>query len=373
MNQLCKRVNVLCHAVDSDYPYICSSELKWVKRFKQIFIVVILILLALLAAGLFLPGFLSLNRPVKTNNVLLEAWISHHEIEQAVARFGGDQGARFFVAGRSFPSAETGISGPSPHAGEKNADARGTWLYANSSLGFSVPEELTGTLPDTVLITVEANGQMAAGHFAYFNAIVNSSVLGGRFSGEDYSKYTFLWVSRGQPLKSLFIRFINDLKGPDSDRNLNVKSVTVNGIRIPADALNAKITREQNLSTTGYASQAEETAAYLVALGVPPAKVEVVAFRPPERNLTRAAAVQFSKFVTNHNINAFNVVSSGIHCRRTWITYRKLAGRNADVGIVNFVPEGYIVDNPYADRPFVFLLAEEYFAYLVNWLQLSFS
>jgi len=101
--------------------------------------------------------------------------------------------------------------------------------------------------------------------------------------------------------------------------------------------------------------------------------VEVVVFRPPERNLTRAAAEQFSEYITNHNINAFNVVSSGIHCRRTWVTYRKLAGRNADVGIVNFVPEGYIVDNPYANRPFVLLLAEEYFAYLVNWLQLSFS
>lgn len=328
-------------------------------------------LLIIVAMGFWLPRFLSVHKPVDSNNVLIEAWVSHYEMEQAVNQFKTSPGARFFVAGRTYPDEHALLTLPKAGPGRSGNEKSGTWLYANSSLGFAIPPELAGTLPDTVAIEVETMGQEAGGQLAYYNVAMNGQCVGGGFAGNSLTVTRFIWITGEPSLKTVYVRFMNDLKMPDSDRNFLVKSITVNGVVLHADADNAVITREMNKFTTGFASQAQETAAYLYALGVPARQVAVIEFEPPKRNLTRQAAKAFGEYIANHEPMSLNVVSSGIHCRRTWITYKKMSGGKAAVGILNYHPQGYDPADEYSDQPFVFHLAEESFAYLVNWLQLA--
>ena len=336
-------------------------------------IILIVLLLTIIAMGFWLPGFLSLHNPVDTNNVLIEAWISHLEIEQAVHQFKSIPDALFFVVGRTYPADSTLITLPEARPGRDGTKKDGTWLYANSSLGFAIPPELTGDLPDSIPIRVEVMGQEAGGQRAFFNLAVNGHCVGGGFAEEQLTVNDFYWIPGDHTLKTMYVRFMNDLKTPYSDRNLLVASITVNGVQLPADEAHSRITREMTIQTTGFTSQAEETAAYLRALGVPARQVVVIEFEPPKRNLTRQAAIKFGEYMARREPFSLNVVSYGIHCRRTWITYKKMSNSKAEVGILNYHPEGYDSTNEYSDQPFIFHLAEESLTYLVNWLQLTFK
>jgi len=281
----------------------------------------------------------------------------------------------FYVVGRKYPPVLTHESPPWPtiDPGNGQRGTTGTWMYANSSLEFNIPAGEQLATRDSIKILVEAKGQKAGGHGAYFNVVVNGQVIGGAFSREEFSLHTFTWESKGQPVESFFIRFVNDLKLPGSDRNLNVLSVSVGGLRMPADNVNTRLTREVNTMTTGFASQAAEAAAYIRSLGIQAVKIKAVSFDPPQRNLTLAAAREFQKLTANDDIPEINVGSSGIHCRRTWITYKKLLEKQSRVGIINFNPENYSLGNEYSDQPFIVHLADEFISYLVNWFQLRFE
>ena len=138
------------------------------------------------------------------------------------------------------------------------------------------------------------------------------------------------------------------------------------------DPAHARITRETNRLTTGFASQALETADYLEKLGVPSSRLVAVAFDPRGPNLTLAAARSFRlRYADRPPPAAFNVVSSGIHCRRTWIAYKKLFRGKSAVGVLNFHPEGYTRNNEFDDRPFWMLLADEGLSYLITWIRLT--
>ena len=173
-------------------------------------------------------------------------------------------------------------------------------------------------------------------------------------------------------MKTLFVRFNNDLKTDTADRNLQVLAVIVDGRRIEASRPDTRISREMNTVTTGFDSQAEETADYIRHIGVPEGQVHVVVFDPPERNLTLAAARAFREYSSRKELGSFNVVSSGLHCRRTWMTYQKIFGHDARVGVMNFHPEGYSRKSEYGNRPFVLSLADELFSYLATWFELTF-
>lgn len=331
-------------------------------------------LLLIVALGFYLPGFLSVDKPVSTSNVLIESWISHREIEQAVEQFRNLPGAVFYVVGQTHPEIpDEKYAWPGRDDSIPDRNSTGIWLYANSSMNCRVPARQTLIYPDTVLIVVEAKGQEAVGRFAYFNLVVNGKSLGGAFSQTEYKEYSFQWVSRGQPLRALYVSFVNDLYGPGRDRNLNVRSVTINGIQVDCNRTTTFLTRERNTLTTGYGSQAGQVASYIKQLGVPGDKVVPVEFIPPKRNLTLAAANQFKKFGTTNTLDDFNVISSGIHCRRTWITYKRVFGKDAEVGIINYSSKG---PDPYTrdtETGYVLHLLDESAVYLVNWFQLIFN
>ncbi len=344
------------------------------KRSRTLFLLLLLPAAAVLAFYAWLPGFLAVEHPVEAGDVLLEAWIPSAEVERAVGRFLQDPSVDFFVVGRIY--AETAEKEQETWQNNepegKDVTRKGIWLYANSSLGIGFPDSCRSETGAPVTFSVEVQGQEAGGWFAAFNLVVNGSVVGGGFSTGEPTQHSYTWMNGGETLESLYVRFNNDLKLTNADRNLKVVSVTIDGSRIQLGPDNTWITRSLEQHATGFLSQAEEVADYLVKLGVPRERISSLGFDPPEQNLTLAAALAFREFRKGREEGRVNVVSSGLHCRRTWITYRKTSGNKAGVGILNFHPEMYSRKNEYDSRSFTWQLADEFASCLLTWFVLTF-
>ncbi len=351
-----------------DYPYICQTVYT-MRRIRRTGLFLLLLATVILTLYLAMPPFLALDRPVDSRNVLVEAWVPASEMENAVRTLAQDPGIDFFVVGRAYPPFHPDDLPPWP-SGEASGkeDARaGVWLYANSSLEFRLPGSVTAVLKDTVTLVLSVRGQAASGFGAHFRLVVNGRAVMGGFAGEDPEEQSCTWISHGEPMRSVFVRFNNDLKADTADRNLMVLALVIDGNRIVANQATTRITRDMNSGTTGFRSQAAETADYLVGIGISPGRVHAVDFHAPERNLTLASAHAFREYSGNTGIGSFNVVSSGLHCRRTWLSYRKTFGGEARVGVLNFHPNGYTRKSEFGNRPFALSLADEFISYVLVW------
>lgn len=90
-------------------------------------------------------------------------------------------------------------------------------------------------------------------------------------------------------------------------------------------------------------SYAERARDYLVSHGMP---VETVVAVPApasaqERSFLNAVMLREWLARSELHVDALNVVSSGVHCRRSWLLHRMAFGPQIQVGIIATVPRGY--------------------------------
>ncbi|MDB6155515.1 MAG: hypothetical protein JWL90_3968 [Chthoniobacteraceae bacterium] len=84
-----------------------------------------------------------------------------------------------------------------------------------------------------------------------------------------------------------------------------------------------------------YKTYAEVGAATLVAFGFNPALVHAIPAPEMIRDRTYGSAVAFKEGLKAGPVSSFNVVSTGPHCRRTWLLYQRACGADCEVGIIS--------------------------------------
>ena len=174
-------------------------------------------------------------------------------------------------------------------------------------------------------------------------------------------------------MQSIIVHFDNDLVHQNHDRNLNIISVKVGDTEIEANDQSTILIKDDGKYSNGFDSQASERKNYLVQLGVSPEKITTISFEPVSRNQTLAAARAFKRSFSSHEISSANVVSSGLHSRRTWLTYKRVLGKETQVGVINFEQSDYRKGSR-EDNILQFQhLIDEAFSYLFNWIYLTFG
>ncbi len=329
------------------------------------------VLFLVLVVWLFLPLLLSFYHPVNSNNVLIESWISSRELELAVQHYKNTPGIQWYITGYNYPTADSGFFEKLQSCSSENIseDTKGKWLLANASIHIKIPDEISFNCGDTVPVSVECKGQQAAGYFAFFNLIVNGEKLGGSYSNEHLKPYTFQWIAdTSRPC--VFIRFNNDLKTDTSDRNLFIKSLQLGDHKIILNDQNACVVRERNRYTTGFNSEADEIKHYLTMLQIDPSHIIIIPFDRAGKNQTLAASNEFNDFIAGRKLNDLNIITSQIHSRRTWVTYKKVLGRQINAGVIYF-PEDHQGHLFYFGFHHPGLLLDEAFSYLENWVSLN--
>jgi uncharacterized SAM-binding protein YcdF (DUF218 family) len=90
-------------------------------------------------------------------------------------------------------------------------------------------------------------------------------------------------------------------------------------------------------------SYAERARGYLVSHGVPAEAVTAVSAPASAQDRSFLNAVMLREWLARSELHAdaLNVVSSGVHCRRSWLVYRLALGPQVQVGIIAVHPLAY--------------------------------
>jgi hypothetical protein len=344
------------------------------------FAVIAVTAVIMLFTGLFFsPSFLNYKHPVKSDVLIIEAWISPFEVEQAIPMINSDSVTRVIIIGKNYPDdSESMITMFQNDFNEtqqtvKNAKG-GVWLYTNSSFAFNFMDiPVACELDDSLTIQIKAKGSESAGCFTHFNLVVNGIYHGGAFTTARDSVFPFIIPQPKEGLQSIIIHFDNDLVHQNHDRNLNIISVRIGDIEIEANDQSTLLIKDDGKYSNGFISQADERKNYLIHSGVAPQKITTLSFEPVMRNQTLAAARAFKASSSVHEISSANVVSSGLHSRRTWLTYKRVLGKETQLGVINFEQSDYRKGSR-EDNILQFQhLIDEASSYLFNWIYLTFG
>jgi len=93
---------------------------------------------------------------------------------------------------------------------------------------------------------------------------------------------------------------------------------------------------------SAFKSYAEVVAATLVKLGVDEEQIVVIPYQAVDRGRTYAAALEVRQWLQkNPGVKRANLVTTGPHARRSYLTFRKVLPRTFELGVCVVPPEDY--------------------------------
>ncbi len=299
---------------------------------KKPLILILLITLALSSAivvklafskGWF-TSYLSVNKPVSPDLLILEGWVSDTTIRLAAKEFQDKAYARILTSG-----APTDPNYLLPEDG---------YLEFNFS---EQPVNLNSK--DTISFTLR--GTPVKGTYPEYNIFINDQLLKSGFTSVSWKRYSFI-LDSATSAEKISISFTNDAHYLGEDRNMEVKCLFINSTQFLArsrQVIHYKLSDSQRLYPvpTYFGSVAEKCANTLRKQGIPEQKIEAVPSPVSEQNRTLASAIVLANHLEKNKlpITTVNIMSEGIHARRTWISYRFALGHQSDaVGILCVPP-----------------------------------
>lgn len=299
-----------------------------------------------------LSGYLSKSEQVSANILIVEGWLPYPALETAVNEFHKN-GYEYIIT--------TGLKSTSEYYGV-SMDGYLIFYPKNKLVHF----DESGIHK----IEVKAFSELDGENSAHFNFWVNKTLVSDFIAGKRKREYGISWVGRLSDIDSIMIQFDNDLMGDFGDRNLFVKEIIIDhSIIIPflnySEYDITKLDGKQRI-INNLTSNAELTGKRLYSLGIDSSKIIAL---PGERvkinrTLTSALAVRDWLKISNIKVQGINILSSGTHSRRTWMTFSKVLGRSYKIGIIS-LPDN---KNNYPQKRRLFKTLRETVAIIYYWL-----
>ena len=338
------------------------------KIIRRSIIVFLSLFMIIAIAFLYSYPFLAVNKPIKSNNLVVEGWLTGHELETIL--FEGQKYGlqKIIIVGKYYPSI---LNNFKKEQFVKWKSKPGVLLLTNSSLIIDLSKLNDFSADSISSISVKASDTQMNSVFAHFNLALNGKLVGDTFVNDSLKEYLFEVNALKTENSSVAIFFDNDCHTKNERRNLYIESIEINNRLYQIDELYSFITRDKNFLTTGFNSEAEETKQYIQALGIDPQIIEIVEFEQAENNQTLVAAILVNDLLKNRSINNLNVSSSGLHGRRTYMTYQKILGEDISVGIINPEVEIFNRTNWYRSVRGIMVMIDEFFSYIFAWVYLT--
>ncbi len=290
----------------------------------NIFIFSSAILMALAFYKDWFESYLSVNKPVSPEILIVEGWVSDSTIELAAKEFHDKKYSGILCSGSPIDSAyllsENGFL-------DFNFSSQSVLLHKNATLSFVL------------------KGTPAKGIYPEYRIFVNDRKVAGGFISESWETYEHS-LDSSFIAERISISFVNDAHYMGEDRNMEVQSLDLQNAHYPARSENvlhyeSSDYQRKNPILTNFASVAEICAHKLHMKGIPDEVIEVVASPVSDKNRTLASAIFISKYLEDQNLPyaSVNIMSEGIHARRTWISYKFALRNQVDaVGIISITP-----------------------------------
>jgi hypothetical protein len=263
-------------------------------------------------------SFLACNRAVDSDILIVEGWVPEKSVDMAQAEFLAS-GYRFIIT-TGFPFDKGYIMGSS------------------GALQFTIKKPLEAQV-ETIDVTLTASGTKAYNEYPHFRLYADSVLIGESYTDSKIRDYTF-------PCNPLFypsiitVDFDNDTYSRFRDRNLIVYSVTVNDLKYNVNNTNVAYCKSSGGPCVElHFTNALETAARLRRKGIPDSLIIPLSSVRKIKSKTYANALDVYQWILKNpdcKIKTITVLTSGIHSRRSYTSYRKaIKDRSIAVGVIS--------------------------------------
>jgi hypothetical protein len=304
---------------------------------KKRLLIFLLILIALLPlvfliikpALNYMSGYLSKTEQVKANILIVEGWLPDYDLDIACQEFQKNGYDYIITSGLKYSTDYYRLS-------------------SNGYLIFYPGHKLAGiTAPGEHSIEVNAYSELGGSNRAHFNLFINDSLKADFLTETKVRNYGMTWKGDLSRIDSIIIQYDNESRGKYGYRNLCVKEIIVDH-KIVIPYLNnsvydlLKLDGKQRI-VNDYDSNAELARKWLVSMGIDPSRVIATSGERVimNRTLTSALALRDWLKTSNINITGINILSVGIHARRTWMTYNKILKEKYVIGIISLPDQNY--------------------------------
>ena len=306
---------------------------------RKFFIFFILFLSIIILLAFSANNYLIVNKPVKSNDLIIEGWLPQYSIETFFNNSNISKYERIYITGIAGIQDTSYINNRKIKyekrvkkiVSSKKLITNGTIYLTNFALNKLTKKEQFKT------IVVYAYGDTALNKSAHYFVSISDSIIGETFSKTYNSPFIIKGNFYNTKLRFFNIFYDNDLSLSESDRNLIVDSVAFDNIVLKNKADFYSIS--ENTLPNGkrnfpFHSNALYTKAYIKALGFK-GKIITIDTLYTDRNKTWATAKQFAKFhkLEYSNGESINVLSFNYHSRRSYLTYKHVLP-NANIGII---------------------------------------
>ncbi len=284
-------------------------------------IIAVFITLAVFTVLSLLPVFLAKTEKTDANILIVEGWLPQSALEKAVDEFH---------SGRYDYILTTGIK----------SKFEGCVLYKNGYLIFYPALKKSNSEPENHTIAASAYSELGGVHSACFRLLVNDSIMGDFTSSKKEEQYHVSWYGKLSELDSVIIQFYNDKTGVFGDRNLFVRDVIIDdSIKIPTmnhSAYDIGKLDGKKRTLNNIDSNALLTKQRLMLLGIDSASIIAIPGTRVKINRTLSSAIAVKEWVktTDIEIKGMNIISSGTHSRRTWMTFSNVLNNKYKIGVV---------------------------------------
>ena len=271
-----------------------------------------------------LPVFLAKNNQVDANILVLEGWLPDPAIEMAYDEI--HSGAYDLIV-------PTGI---------KSSDLDFCMIAMNGYLIFYTrPYLKINNESSRHRIEIVAHSKLGGKYNAHFNLYVNDSLIADFSADEKPRKYGITWNRSLGEIDSISAQFTNDYLDEGGDRNLYIKEIIIdNDIVIPYQfnsVFDIGLLGGKDRIVNNYTSHPEIIRNKLIASGIDSSKIIAVTGRKTTINRTLTGALAFRDWLktSGQKVDGINIITMGIHARRTWLTYKKVLDKSCRVGIIS--------------------------------------
>lgn len=283
-------------------------------------------------AGFFLVGFLKRDKltsflitshPKKANTILIEGWLPHYAVDSAKKEINKQSYDLIILTGLKDYGLEYCTVGMNGYF----IFYPGTKLKNQKSIGEH-------------LIEIDAYSEMDGKYQTHINFYINDSLITDFNIRKKKQKYPIKWHGSLASIDSMIIEFTNDMVDESGDRNLYIKEVVINRksrIHYRHNSVyDVGLLDGKNRIPSDYDSGPEIKRRDLISYGIDSSKIKVITAEKTGVNRTLASALAVLKWVksSQYQINGLNIISLGIHSRRTWLTYKRLLPDSIEIGII---------------------------------------
>lgn len=284
----------------------------------------IIVILAVAGVLLFNPlnKFLSKTEKVDANILIVEGWLPPSAIKKACEEFKSNSYDYIITTGLK-------------------SRFEGCGMYMSGYLIFYPTEILRTQDHDTKhTIEVSAFSELAGENAAEMNVFVDGTQCGHFITDTREKYYSVDWSGKLSDIDSVTIEFPNDKRGDFGDRNLYVRELRIdNKITIPVlgnSAYDKGKADGKNKTFNNVDSNAGSAREDLISMGIDSSVIISTPARRVEKNRTLTSALAARDWINTSSvkITGINIISSGTHSRRTWMTYNKVLNSPYKIGVV---------------------------------------